>query len=105
MIDAEVITKHANRLYSWDKNSEWDVAVRDINNGLYTEEEVIGYMINEYTEKMYIRDTKPIYKKVEAEAKRLRLCVYFQTDPRGATIYLSKDPIPENNYTIASCIY
>jgi hypothetical protein len=30
---------------------------------------------------------------------------YFQTDPRGATIYLDTKEIPENNYTQAVCIY
>jgi len=30
---------------------------------------------------------------------------YFQIDCRGASIYLDKKAIPENNYTIASCIY
>lgn len=34
-----------------------------------------------------------------------RLSVYFQTDPRGATIYLDTKEIPENNYTQAVCIY
>lgn len=33
------------------------------------------------------------------------LYAYFQTDPRGASLYLSLEPIPANNYTIASCIY
>lgn len=62
-------------------------------------------MINRYTEAMYKKDTNPIYKKAQALAKELKLEIFFQTDPRGATIYVSKDPIPENNYTIASCIY
>lgn len=31
--------------------------------------------------------------------------VYYQTDPRGATIYLDTKKIPENNYTQAVCIY
>lgn len=33
------------------------------------------------------------------------LYIYLQGDCRGATIYLSKHKIPENNYTISSCIY
>jgi len=33
------------------------------------------------------------------------LFIYFQTDPRGATLYLDKKPIPTNNYTQAVCIY
>ena len=38
-------------------------------------------------------------------AKNNNLYIYFQTDPRGATIYLDKEPIPDNNYTKAVCIY
>jgi len=38
-------------------------------------------------------------------AKNNKLHLYLQTDPRGATIYLDKKPIPENNYTNAVCIY
>ncbi len=39
------------------------------------------------------------------KAKELKLFVYFQSDPRGATIYLDTKKIPENNYTQAVCIY
>lgn len=40
------------------------------------------------------------------KAQGLGLYIFFQTDPRGATIYLSKNPIPENSYnTSAECIY
>ena len=34
-----------------------------------------------------------------------QLFVYFQTDPRGATVYVDREAIPENNYTNAVCIY
>ena len=33
------------------------------------------------------------------------LYAYFQTDPRGASLYLDIKPIPVNNYTHANCIY
>jgi hypothetical protein len=33
------------------------------------------------------------------------LYAYFQTDPRGAALYIDIKPIPENNYTQANCIY
>lgn len=47
-----------------------------------------------------------LYNKLaEEKAKKLKLFLYFQTDPRGATIYLDRQPIPENNYTQAVCIY
>ncbi len=59
----------------------------------------------EITEDEYKDLTKPLYTKIEKEAKTLGLKVYFQTDPRGATIYLDTKPIPRNNYTNASCIY
>jgi hypothetical protein len=43
-----------------------------------------------------------IVNKVE---EHLKLFIHFQTDPRGATIYLDTKEIPENNYTQAVCIY
>lgn len=64
-------------------------------NGLYkTEEERIDaerdliYQIN-------------VYKQECTEL----LYAYFQTDPRGAALYLDTKSIPENNYTQAYCIY
>lgn len=40
-------------------------------------------------------------------AKQYGLEIFLQTDPRGATIYLSKEPIEENNYNRpgVECIY
>lgn len=49
--------------------------------------------------------TNPLYEKAEAKAKSLNLYIYFQTDPRGATIYLDREPIAENAYNRASCIW
>lgn len=46
-----------------------------------------------------------IEDRVEEEVKELGLFIYFQKDCRGATIYLDMQPIPENNYTTAYCIY
>lgn len=45
------------------------------------------------------------YEVADRKAKESGLHIYYQTDPRGATIYLDKKPIPENNYTTAYCIY
>jgi hypothetical protein len=42
---------------------------------------------------------------INKKALSLKLYIYFQTDPRGATIYLDKQPIQDNAYTNASCIY
>jgi hypothetical protein len=47
----------------------------------------------------------PLYEKADKLAKRLELFIFYQTDPRGGTIYLDKKPIPENNYTIANLVY
>lgn len=43
--------------------------------------------------------------KAVKRAEKLGLKIFFQTDPRGATIYLDSEPIPENNYNKAHCIY
>jgi hypothetical protein len=45
------------------------------------------------------------YKAINAYISKLGLSIYYQTDPRGATIYVDRQPIPENNYTQAICIY
>lgn len=62
-------------------------------------------LINEYTEQMYTKDTKPLFAQAREMAKEKGLTIFFQTDPRGGTIYLDKQPIPYNNYTQAYCIY
>lgn len=62
----------------------YDGVYENLTNRLYTE-------INKYIEKVS-SFSKPLF-------------VYFQTDPRGATIYLDIKEILENNYTQAVCIY
>lgn len=57
------------------------------------------------TEQMYLDTIEPLEQKAEAIMSGLGLFGYFQTDPRGATIYLDVKPIPKNNYTSAYCIY
>ncbi len=51
--------------------------------------------------------TKQEYAEIKAYLKKegLKLYIYYQTDPRGASIYLDKKAIPENNYNQAECIY
>lgn len=46
-----------------------------------------------------------IYARVDTYAKKLGLFIYYQTDPRGATIYADRKPIPENSYNNAHCIF
>ncbi len=47
----------------------------------------------------YMKATNPLYTKASNLAVRNGLYIYFQTDPRGNTIYLSRTPIKENDYT------
>lgn len=50
--------------------------------------------------------TAPIYKKLDAFAHLLGYSIYYQTDPRGATIYVSKKEVLNDiNYTNGVCIY
>ncbi len=64
--------------------------------------DIFGKQMND---ERYEDMTRPLYDKADKLAKRLELFIFYQTDPRGATIYLSKEPIPENNYTISSLVY
>lgn len=58
------------------------------------------------SEEQYEADTNNVYAKADKLAKDLGLKIFYQTDPRGATIYLSRDPISENSYnTSAQCVY
>jgi len=59
------------------------------------------YPNEDYAEKL----ENPIYESITEYIKPLKLAIYYQTDPRGATIYLDKESILENNYTQAVCIY
>ena len=59
-------------------------------------------VINEDT---YDATTGMLYEHTNGYVNDLGLFVYYQTDPRGATIYIDREPIPENNYTVAHCIY
>jgi hypothetical protein len=57
------------------------------------------------SEDQYYAKALLLEKPINDKAKTLGLFVFFQTDPRGATVYLDKVAIPENNYTNAQCIY
>lgn len=58
------------------------------------------------TEEEYEIATSPICAQIDSMARDLDLYVFYQTDPRGATIYLSKNEISEDSYNIdAECIY
>ncbi len=57
------------------------------------------------TEQEYLDIIAPLEAKAVSMAGKVGLYVYFQTDPRGATIYLDTKPIPKDNYTSGRCIY
>lgn len=59
----------------------------------------------EINEKDYDRKTSELEHMIYGYIGKLGLFIYLQTDPRGATIYLDRNKIPENNYTQAICIY
>lgn len=59
------------------------------------------YPNEDYSEKL----ENPIYEAIKKYISKLNLFIYYQTDPRGATIYVDKISIPDNNYTQAFCIY
>ena len=42
---------------------------------------------------------------VNLKAKENKLYIYFQSDPRGATIYLSREKIDDVNYIRGEAIY
>jgi hypothetical protein len=64
-------------------------------NGLFIDEED------------FIEQAETIEEKIQLKLLDMPTIkdVFFQTDPRGATIYLDTKEIPENNYTSAKCIY
>lgn len=60
---------------------------------------------SEKTQARWERQEEELYKQVHEYVNKLGLYVFFQTDPRGATIYLDDREIPDNNYTNSYCIY
>jgi len=53
----------------------------------------------------YEQKTSMLYAKGDGYCSGYGLNIHYQTDPRGGTIYVSREKIPANNYTIASLIY
>ena len=59
------------------------------------------------TEEDYFKAEKDLIYQINVYKQECveLLYAYFQTDPRGASLYLDTKAIPENNYTQAICIY
>jgi len=83
--------------YNWlrRKGEELHKVYEDNCNGYLEETE---YSLK--TAKLYIQIDKYLIKNGLQD-----LYSYYQTDPRGATIYIDNKPIPKNNYNQAYCIY
>lgn len=77
-----IFTRQCNGYYN-PYNEKWNNHLEDLDNK---------------AEKKYIL-------KASDYAKDRGLTIYFQTDPRGATIYVDRKEIPDNNYNQAYCIY
>jgi len=58
-----------------------------------------GFLTEEAEEKA----TDRLYAEIDTKAKILGLHIFYQTDPRGATIYASKNAIERNNYNRSGC--
>ena len=56
-------------------------------------------------EQTYENKTNVFYEKADKKAIQLKLYIFYQTDPRGASIYLDTEPIKDNNYNRSCCIY
>lgn len=56
-------------------------------------------------EQTYEKQEKYWTDKADTKTLELGLFIYYQTDPRGSTIYLDNNAIPDNNYSKACCIY
>jgi len=59
----------------------------------------------ELTESDYEKTSNHFEREARVYAESLGLKIFFQSDPRGATIYLDTKEIPYNNYNKAHCIY
>lgn len=55
-------------------------------------------IVNEYTEKNHRKDTDEAFKKIASMAKKMGLHYYHQSDPRGASLYVSKKRMSQENY-------
>lgn len=56
---------------------------------------------NGYNSEKYDRLAEQWELKAQEIAKRMRVHIYFQTDPRGGTIYIDKKKIESNAYNKA----
>ena len=98
--DREITCKRLNiteNQYNWlrRKGQELRKIYEDNCNGLI------------HTDDEYFYLTREIEKEVFNYLRRINegLHVYFQTDPRGATIYVSHVTLHDKDYNQGNCIY
>lgn len=53
----------------------------------------------------YQRGTEMIERATIALARDIGLHCHLQLDPRGACVYVSRDPISETNYSCEACLF
>lgn len=103
------MTKKEYRVYK-----EKTIEALDMSSEIFDMFKLYGEKLNkiytdlcngDITDKQAEELEKPIYRTLKSTCQLLGYYIYYQTDPRGATIYLDTKPISENNYTIAHCIY
>lgn len=83
--DFITVRKLARRLSSIDTHA--------CNGTKYTEDE------------SYEKATKRVYKQLDALLSQHRINWYHQSDPRGAALYLSRQPMSNINYSNGVAIY
>ena len=93
--------------YNWlrRKGNELRKIHEDNCNGVYDKE---ANILNDgiSAEAMYGIDCSNIEGRIWAYLKEIgKFYIYYQTDPRGALLYIDTKEIPDNNYTQAYCIY
>lgn len=101
--DFETLRKASRRLRGWferECGTDGGCIERDEDTGRC-------YWLNAMTSRRFpIRDLETgARKRIQTICQRLDLHFYIQSDPRGAALYVSDQPIPDNNYTRALCIW
>ena len=55
-------------------------------------------IVNEYSEKHHSKDTNEAFKGISKLAKKMKLNLYHQGDPRGASLYAGKSRMSSKDY-------
>lgn len=98
--DAKSLRRAALILHRWYEHECNGTIQRDEKTGL-------PYWYNSITGCLWRRAPdreKGAMKTIDTICKRLGLHYYLQTDPRGGTLYVSKEPIDQGDYTRATFI-